>query len=450
MSSTENLPFPETGTAPLVGVPAQSHEQPVRIAAGTPGDDLPRVSPRYIWLLLLALFGTYVAFVTPIALSLAIRVKELAPTNEQDLGYVIGTAAAISLVSGPVTGILSDRTRTRLGRRRPWLIAGAVVGSAGLFVIAVAPTVLVVGVGWIVAALGWNTVIGNITNSQADRLPEAQRGKVGGLVGFVTMAAPVCGSVLGGALATNSVLLLMVPAVIGVLLVLLFCILVSEQDSRGRTFEQTLDFKLVASKFVFNPRRYPDFSWNWLARFLFYFGLTLSSTFIAFLLAQRLHLAVTKIGAMVALAGLLGVVAVMLGAVGSGFVSDRLHLRKPFVLGAGLVFAVGAVIMAFSTGLPVLLTGLVVTNLGLGIFSAVDQALLLDVMPEKDTDAGRFVAIAGLANSLAQSLAPVVAPAFLGIGVIAGGDQNYLLLYLVAAGFTLLGGLVVLRVRSVR
>jgi MFS family permease len=445
MSTTDNLPIPETGPAAL----AQPQQQ-VLTAAGTPGDDLPKVSARYIWFLLLALFGTYVAFVTPIALSLAIRVKELAPANEEYLGYVIGVAAAVSLVSGPVAGILSDRTRTRLGRRRPWLIAGSVLGSVGLFVIAVAPNVLVVGVGWVIAALGWNTVIANITNSQADRLPESQRGKVGGLVGFVTMAAPVCGSVLGGALATNSVLLFMVPAIIGVLLVLLFCVTVSEEDSRGRTFDQALDFRLLLSKFVFNPRRYRDFSWNWLTRFLFYFGLTLSSTFTAFLLAQRLGLDVTEIGSTVALAGLLGVLAVVLGAVGSGFVSDRLRRRKPFVLGAGLMFAVGALIMAFSTGLPVLLTGLFITNLGLGIFSAVDQALMLDVMPEKDTDAGRFVAITGLANSVAQSLAPVVAPAFLAIGVIAGGDKNYQLLYIAAACFTLLGGLVVLRVRSVR
>ncbi|SFR29184.1 Na+/melibiose symporter [Lentzea waywayandensis] len=429
MSTTENLPLPETGT---------------------PGDDLPEVSARYIWFLLLALFGTYVAFVTPIALSLAIRVKELAPANEEYLGYVIGVAAAVSLVSGPVAGILSDRTRSRFGRRRPWLVAGSVLGSAGLFVIAIAPDVLVVGVGWVIAALGWNTVIGNITNSQADRLPESQRGKVGGLVGFVTMAAPVCGSVLGGALATNSVLLLMVPATIGVLLVLLFCVTVSEEDSRERTFEQALDFRLLLSKFLFNPRRYRDFSWNWLTRFLFYFGLTLSSTFTAFLLAQRLRMDVTEIGATVALAGLLGVIAVVFGALGSGFVSDRLRRRKPFVLGAGLLFAAGALVMAFSTGLPVLLIGLVITNLGLGVFSAVDQALMLDVMPEKDTDAGRFVAITGLANSLAQSLAPVVAPVFLAIGVIAGGDKNYQLLYIAAACFTLLAGVVVLRVRSVR
>jgi MFS family permease len=429
--TTHNPPIPETATAP-------------------PADDLPKVGPRYIWFLLIALFGTYVAFVTPIAISLAIRVKQLAPAHEEYLGYVIGVAAAISLVSGPVTGVLSDRTRSRLGRRRPWLLGGAVVGSAGLLVIAVAPNVPVVGVGWVLAALGWNTVIGNMTNSQADRLPEAQRGKVGGLVGFVTMAAPVFGSMLGGALATSSVLLFMVPAVIGVLLVLLFCALVSEEDSRGRTFDQALSLRLVASKFVYNPRRYPDFSWNWIGRFLFYFGLTLSSTFTAFVFAQRLHLDVAKIGTVVALAGLLGVVAVMLGAIGSGFVSDKLRRRKPFVLGAGLTFAAGALVVAFSADFTILLAGVIVTNFGLGVFSAVDQALMLDVMPEKDTDAGRFVAITGLANSLAQSLAPVVAPAFLAIGAVAGADKNYTLLYIAAACFTVLGGLAVLRVKAVR
>ncbi|MFD3732070.1 MFS transporter [Streptomyces sp. NPDC058632] len=431
-------------------MPTQTLSEQDPATAATPGDDLPKVSSRYIWLLLLALFGTYIAFVTPIAISLAIRVKALAPDNEEYLGYVIGAAAAVSLVSGPVAGILSDRTRTRLGRRRPWLIAGSVLGSVGLLGIAVAPNVLTVAVGWGVAALGWNTVIGNITNSQADRLPESQRGKVGGLVGVVTMAAPVCGSVLGGILATNSVLLFMVPAFIGVLLVLLFCVFVPEEDSRERVFAEELNVRLLLSKFVLDPRRYPDLSWNWLARFLFYFGLTLTSTFTAYLFAQRLRLDVTEIGTVVAIAGSVGVVAVMIGAVGSGFVSDRLRRRKPFVLGAGLMFAVGALVMAFSTSLPVLLVGMGITNLGLGVFSAVDQALLLDVLPEKDTDAGRFVGITGLANSGAQSLAPLVAPVFLGVGVVAGGDKNYSLLYVVAAGFTVLGGLAVLRVRSVR
>lgn len=447
----ENTPDFPPATATISGTPAEVEEDQILL---TPPEaeqhDLPKVSARYIWFILFGLFGTYIALVTPIALSLAIRIKDLAPNNEEYLGYVIGSAAVVSLFSGPITGVLSDRTRTRFGRRRPWLVGGALLGTAGLFVIATAPNVPIVAVGWVITTLGWNTVIGNFTNSQADRLPESQRGKVGGLVGFVTMAAPVAGSVLGGILASDALLLFMVPAVIGLVLVLLFAVVIHEEDSRARTFDDSLNLRLVLSKFVYDPRQYPDFSWNWLGRFLFYFGLTLNSTFTAFYFAQRLGLEVTEIGGVVAIAGSLGVVTVIVGSIGGGFLSDKVRRRKPFVLSAGLMFSVGAVLMAFSDSLPMLLVGSAITNLGLGIFSAVDQALVLDVLPERETDAGRFVGINGLANSLAQSAAPLLAPLFLGIGVVSAEEKNYSLLYLTAGVFTLLGGLVVLKVKAVR
>ncbi|SNS68906.1 hypothetical protein SAMN05216276_10146 [Streptosporangium subroseum] len=53
------------------------------------------------------------AFVTPIAISLAIRVTQLAPGHEEYLGYIIA-----AVLAAPLFGMLSDRTRTRLGRRR--------------------------------------------------------------------------------------------------------------------------------------------------------------------------------------------------------------------------------------------------------------------------------------------------------------------------------------------
>ena len=106
--------------------------------------------------------------------------------------------------------------------------------------------------------------------------------------------------------------------------------------------------------------------------------------------------------------------------------------------------------MAFAPGLELILAGSALASLGLGVFSAVDQALLLDVMPERETDAGRFVAINQFATSIPQAVAPIIAPAFLALGVVAGGDKNYTLLYIIAALFTLVGGMVVLRVKSVR
>ena len=424
--------------------PLAAEEQPPAVT----GTDRPPVGAGYIWLLILATFGVYVAFVTPIAISLAIKVDQIAPGNEASLGYVLGIGSLAAMLVGPLVGVLSDRTRSRLGRRKPWIIAGTVVGTLALVLIAQASTIPVLILGWVLAQIGWSTVVSTLLTTQADRLPESQRGKVGGLNGFATMAGPVIGSAIGGSLATQPLLLFLIPGAIGVLFAALFVLFIRESDTRVATFDHQLSANLLAKKYLYDPRRYPDYSWNWLGRFLFNFGLTLNTAFTAFFFADRLGLDVTAIGGVVAIAGLLGVLATITGAIGGGFLSDRVRRRRVFVLTGGVAFAAGALLQAASTSLPMLLTGTFVAAIGIGIFSAVDQALLLDVLPERDTDAGRFMGINGFSTTLPQAVAPLLAPAILAIG--AAESLNYPLLYVIAAVFTVAGGLVILlRVRSV-
>ncbi|MDQ0733284.1 MFS transporter [Arthrobacter sp. B1I2] len=420
-------------------------------AAATPSAErLTPVGKKYIWLMVLAQFGVFVAFITPLAISLAIRLSQLAPGREEYLGYITGAGAFAVMLTAPFLGVASDRTRTRLGRRRPFMIGGTILGVISLVVMAVAPNVLVLGAGWILAQLGWGQVLSNLQISTADRLPESQRGKVAGLTGFATQVAPVVGVVLAGSFTTNNLLLFLVPGAIGVLLTLLFVLLVHEKDSRGNTFEEKLNLGGLLRKYLYNPKQYPDFSWNWLGRFLFYFGLTLNTTFTAFFFASRLGVSVTEVAGIIAILSMAGILATTAGAIGGGFISDKLRRRRAFIFGSGIIFGAGAIVMAFATDMPMLVVGSLLGSLGIGAFSAVDQALLLDVLPERDTDAGRFMGITGFATSIPQSIAPLIAPLFLAVGVSASGEKNYLLLYVIAAACTILGGLVVLRIRSVR
>ncbi|GAA2863503.1 hypothetical protein Acy02nite_87510 [Actinoplanes cyaneus] len=64
------------------------------------------------------------------------------------------------------------------------MLAAGVLGLAALLGIAVAPTLLLVGAGWILAMLGWATVSQLILSIQADRIPEEQRGKISGFTGL--------------------------------------------------------------------------------------------------------------------------------------------------------------------------------------------------------------------------------------------------------------------------
>ncbi|MFJ8048292.1 MFS transporter [Streptomyces luteogriseus] len=399
----------------------------------------------------MAIFGVYVAFVTPIAISLAVRVEQLAPGHEEYLGYITGAGGLAALFTAPVCGMLSDRTRSRFGRRSPFLLAGTVVGAVALVVMAAAPDIFVLGLGWVLAQMGWQTVVSLLIALQADRLPESQRGKVSGLSGVVQQLAPITGALMAGGLTGNNFLLFLVPGAFGVVAVLLFVCLVREADSRGAAAtDEPLSLKSLARTYVFDPRRSPEFAWNWLGKFLFMFAVTFNTTFMAFYLADRLGVTVKEVSGAIALLAGGGVVATMIGALGGGFLSDRLRRRRIFVLAGGCLFAFGAVVMALAPGLTLIVVGASVSNLGLGLFAAVDQAVMLDVLPARETDAGRFTAIYAFSTSLPQGLAPFVAPVFLGIGA-TGGNKDFTFLYLLAAACSLLGGLAVaLRVKSVR
>ncbi|THG32824.1 MFS transporter [Naasia lichenicola] len=419
------------------------------VAESTPPTET-KVGARYIWLMVLAQFGVFVAFITPIAISLAIRVGQLEPDHQEYLGYITGAGALVVVIVGPIAGILSDRTRTRIGRRRPWLIGGTVLGVISLIVMASAPNIWLLGAGWILAQMGWGQALANLQISTADRLPESQRGEVAGLVGFATQIAPVFGVVIAGSLTSQNLLLFLVPGAVGVILVGLFVLLVHEDDSRGRVFDTVLGVKAVFAKYLYNPKSYPDFSINWLGRFLFYFGLTLNTTFTAFFFAQKLGITVEAVAGVIALVGGAGILATTLGAIGGGFLSDRLRQRRLFVLAAGIIFGAGAITMALAPDVTFLVVGSLLGSVGIGAFAAVDQALLLDVLPERETDAGRFMGITGFATSIPQAVAPFIAPVFLAIGAVSSTDKNYTLLYIIAAACTVAGGLVVLRIKSVR
>ena len=440
------VPGPATAGAPIA-TPAAAAVPPAGAAESPAG--LPDVGPRYIWLQVLAQFGVFVAFITPLGISLAIRVGQLAPGHDEYLGYITAAGAFAALFTGPVVGQLSDRTRSRWGRRRPFMVAGMLLGTLALTVMATAPTIWILGLGWVLSQMTWGTVLGALQFSQADKLPEHQRGRVAGLTGFATQIAPVLGVGIASVVSSDNLMLFLIPGAIGLLCTTLFVALIPEPDSRGATFAGRMTLLGTFRDMAFDPRTYPDFAWNWLARFLFYFGLTLNTTFTAFFFASKLDVDVADVAPTLSVLALFGIVAVTAGAIGGGFLSDRLQRRRVFVLAAGILFGVGAVVMAVAGSLPLLMAGSLTTSLGIGMFSAVDQALALDVLPDR-AQAGRFIAIMNIATAIAQAVAPLVAPSILTIGVVAGGEKNYVLLYAVAAVFTIAAGASVLRVKAVR
>jgi MFS family permease len=85
-----------------------------------------------------------------------------------------------------------------------------------------------------------------------------------------------------------------------------------------------------------------------------------------------------------------------------------------------------------------------VSGLGFGLYTAVDLALVTDVLPDPEA-AAKDLGVFNMANALPFAFAPAVAPA-----VLAASDGSYGVLYAVAGLCAALAALAILPVRGVR
>ncbi|WP_258803651.1 MFS transporter [Pseudarthrobacter sp. NS4] len=399
-------------------------------------------------LLVLATFGGGMAMIVPMAFSLALRLNELAPGREEFLGYMLGIGSLCSLIAAPLTGILSDRMRSRWGRRRPFTVIGTVLGLAAIPLMAFAPNVVVLGAGWVLSTVGWGTAVGSIGNYQADNLPGVQRGKVSGLTGLTMQISPVIGIILVGRVTADALWVFLLPAAIGTLLVGAFVVLAPEKDTRGAASAGPLSIGSVFRSFVFNPKEHPAFAWTWAGRFVFFLGLTFTTSYATFFYAQRLGISVAEVTTVIAVISAASIVSSTAGALGGGWFSDRANRRQPFILVGAVIYAAGTVVSAFSHDFITLIAGSLISSLGIAVFISVGQALVLDVLPHRETQAGKFMAITSFSQKIPAALAPGLAPVLLSIGA-TGTDRNYTLLFLAAGALALVGGLItVLGVRE--
>ena len=105
--------------------------------------------------------STSLLFIAPLLVTLALKVDslvgiKLAPDR---LAVVAGIGALVAMVGNPLFGKMSDRTASRLGMRRPWMVIGLVGGSLGILVVALAPSIPVVLAGWCIAQLFFNALL---------------------------------------------------------------------------------------------------------------------------------------------------------------------------------------------------------------------------------------------------------------------------------------------------
>lgn len=411
---------------------------------GQPGEPAGRVGRGFLVLFGFLNFALYLTVMMPALFSLPYKVQELDPLGKAlNLGLVTSIGAVVSLVAGPLAGVLSDRTRTPWGRRRPWMVGGLLVAALGAAVVALAGSLPIVIAGWVIVCIGGSGVAAGVTPIVAERVPEQQRGTVGAIVGVATQLAGVLGYTLGGLLTWNLMLLFCLPYALLAVVMLIWVFAVPDRNVSLPKTSVGETFRLM----VFNPVQHRDFGFVWLGKFLMQTALAFLTTYQLYFLGDRLGFTPEEAGSRLALVGGIGILVTMTFAVVSGMLSDRLKRRKVFVITSSVLAAIGLGLMAFTTGFGLFLAAVLFVLGSAGMFGSTDVAMASDLVPERE-QAGRWMTIYNLAATLPTAIAPLLGSSLLLLGSAEG--TNYTALFLVGAGIALGAGAATFAIRGVR
>jgi MFS family permease len=404
------------------------------------------VSGRWIGLFAAAWLGIWMAQLTPIQLLLPEQVEAARPPADWvgsvlAYGVISGIAGVFALVAYPLTGALSDRTTSRWGRRRPWILGGALLFGGALVLLGAQTGIVAIGVTWTLALIGFCVVTAALTATISDQVPVGQRGFVSGWISAPQAIGTILGLVLVIALFAGN--RFAGYALVATLLVVLILPFVARTPDAVLPDAQRPAFSVrkLAAGFWISPRRFPDFGWTLLSRTLVNFGNAFGTTLLLYFLKFHVH-AKDPDGALLYLS-LIYMFFVIAASLYLGRLSDRIGRRKVFVIAASASQAAAALMLALVPTLPVAMVGAGLLGVGYGCFLSVDQALATQVLPDPAAH-GKDLGIMNIATTVPQAIAPLLGAL---IVAYAGG---FGVLYVVAGLTSLAGALAVAPIRMVR
>lgn len=373
------------------------------------------------------------------------------------IGIVTTIGVVIAIVVQPTMGAISDHTRSRLGRRKPYIIAGTLMDLVFLAFAAWAfwnqayiPFAVAIGL----LQFSSNFAQGPYQGYVPDLVPSKQVGIASGLLG----AANISGNIIGPALALLFIGVLPtalgVPEValglfvaIGAVEVVTMLVTVIWVPDRSAPETRLTLVQRARSAWGTDILAERDFVWVMISRLLVLTGLVTLQAFAVFFL-ENVH-GMSPDEALGAAFPILIVTAVaaLISALPGSQISNRIG-RKP-VLYAAIAFGVaGGLIIAIAPEYWMVVAAAVPIGICSGVFLGVDWALMTDIIPKAQS--GRYMGISNIAVAGAGPIGTTVGGilVFVLIALTTSVDLAWRGLFVLMALELLVGALALRRVRE--
>ena len=363
----------------------------------------------------------------------------LMPQHLRDIGYseteattALGTitslTAIVGLLSGYIWGAFSDHTRSRFGKRTPWIFAGSIVAGIGLYLLGTFGDVPSLTASYMLNNLGQGAIQTPMFAILADRVPKSVRGTLSAGLGATALGTPVgqflsslflgqpyqnMGFVVGALMiaASGIIPLLILPRERS-----------SKDDGDGKSgaeaakeaLENLLPPKLKGAH---------DFYKACGGRLLMMASYAMISQYTLYIFENYVGLTV------------------------SGPLSDKIKARKTPIAIACVLFIIGTLCPVMFRSVNGVLLYAAFAGLGYGVYIAVDGALNVDVIPEEaqhNRTGGKYIGFGNLANTCGQVLAPATT------AMLVAVTGSYYTAFIVSALCALAGVSLILWIKSVK
>ncbi len=352
------------------------------------------------------------------------------------VGFVMTWDNYLNMFVQPVVGERSDHTRTRFGRRKPWMLAGAPLAAVFFVFIPALRSVAAVMFAILLTNFGMALFRAPTVALLGDVFPPHQRSTANGVINFMGGVGAIVAFLVGGALyklgritpfAFGSIMML-----ISVALVVLF---IQEPDPPDEIPESERMSFLDNLREVMNAADRSGL-YILLAILCWFIGYNAVETWLSSF--GKFTLGINE-GRMSMLTSGLALMFVLF-AIPSGLLATRFGRRRVILVGIGglvLLFLYGMAVQSEAMLIPLLVLG--------GVFWALINVNSLPMVYDVGGDQ-RIGAFTGL-YYLASNIAAVAGPQVVGILIdVTGG--NYRIMWLFSAVFMALAGVLMYRVHE--
>jgi MFS family permease len=379
---------------------------------------------KFNWRVAIGLFVGGALWIGPYIGSISVLmpalVAQVAPQERVGLVATLGLLGALlSLVSNIVFGALSDLTRSRLGKRVPWMVGGGLGTGLALWGFSTSTSAVALIVWWCAFMLLLNAIIAPMVAVISDRVTTKYRGTVSAVYGVAITVGATVASIAAAMFISSPRTGLTIFAVAVGISGLAFALIAPEGSNKDEPRDR-LSGRALLGNLKFPRHGARDYYLALFGKFFIIAGSYALTNYQLYILRDYIKLNDAGAGSVIAIGGGIGLVISLVVGFAVGPISDKVGRRKPFVIAAAIILAIGAIFPLFAPFAWAMIIAGAISAFGNAIFGSVDQALNVEVLPDKE-HAAKDLGILNMSNSGGQMLGPVITSVLV---TLTGGYQG--------------------------